>query len=344
MHKVIYIKDDASASYKLLRRQFQTMDYQVSEAVLDDHRQVTFTSPAGRAWTTSVAKINYPFTTPTIGRIADNKEIAYDFAQSLGVSTPFTRLVTPGDAVGPDQIEALLARYPKLIVKPANASLSHGLTLNIQSSEVLLAAVARARRHSTNVLIQQQVEGEEVRFIVLDGKVVAALLRRTARVIGDGVSTVAELIKRENRSRHNLDVACTYPSLSAALIGEAALIDQTQLPLGEVRELNRSTMIRSGASIYSVLDQVHPSYLATTEKLAASLGATFIVVDILLSDFSSAQTESNYWFIEFNTSPVLALCYDCRDGRMFDIVPMLAGAIDQWLDQPQPADLLLTEA
>ncbi|MBC7868614.1 hypothetical protein H7X69_00330 [Candidatus Saccharibacteria bacterium] len=328
----MYIKDDAFASYKLLRREFEKIGYNVSEEFIKDRCFVTFISPTGRKWKTSVSQIAYPFNSQRIKNVSINKEIAYEFAQKSGVSIPFTYHISETNEITPKEIADLLGRYGKLIVKPADSSLSRGLTLNIQSPDRLLAAIVCARAISSTVLIQEQVEGEEIRFVVINGKVAAALLRRTPRIVGDGVSTVAELINKENDERKPLNFEyITYPLLSKIIIEPSLMADDTLLPSGEVLELSRATMIRNGASVYNVLDQVHPSYIESIEKLVAQLGAKFIVVDIFFKDFTSHQQDHNYWFIEFNTSPVLKLFYGCRDGKMFDIVPSLVNIIDKWL-------------
>jgi uncharacterized protein (DUF1330 family) len=87
-------------------------------------------------------------------------------------------------------------------------------------------------------------------------------------------------------------------------------------------------MIRTGASIYNVIQTVHPSYLQTVENLAQKLGANFIVVDMILRDYTQEQSANNYAFIEFNTTPVLKLFYSCRDGQHYDVVEELADMID----------------
>ncbi len=328
----MYVKDDAFATYKLLRSEFKKIGYSVSEEVINDKRFVTFTSPIGETWKTSVSQIGYPFNSRRIKNVSINKEIAYEFAQKSGVSIPFTYHVSETNEITPKEIAGLLGRYEKLIVKPADSSLSRGLTLNIQSADTLRSAISSARAISPTVLIQEQVEGEEVRFAVVDGKVVSALLRQTPRVIGDGVATVAQLISRDNDERKSLNFPyITYPLLSDTIIDSSLMTDDTLLTSGEVLELSRATMIRNGASVYDVLDQVHPSYIESIEKLVARLGAKFIVVDIFFKDFTSHQQDHNYWFIEFNTSPVLKLFYGCRDGKMFDIVPALVDIIDKWL-------------
>lgn len=326
------IKDDAYASYKLLRGEFKKKQYKVSEETVNDRQYVTFTSPSGRQWRTSVSNIAYPFNTPKIRHIAINKDVSYDFAKELNVSIPFTYTVLIDTVITDEQATDLLKQYPKLIVKPAHASLSRGLTLNIQSVKALQAAILVARELSPSVLIQEQVEGEEVRFVAIDGKIVSALLRRTPRVVGNGVSTVAELIDQENIERKGLIFEyISYPQLTDSIISPALLVSKKVLEPGRLLELNRATMIKNGCSVYDVLPLVDVGYVKTIEKLITNLGAHFMVTDVFFKDFTAPQQDDNYWFIEFNTSPVLKLFYGCRDGRVFDIVPRLVGSIDTWL-------------
>jgi len=328
----MYIKDDAFASYKLLRSEFEKMGYSVSEVVINDRRVVLFTSPTGREWKTFASHLSYPINSLEVMQISANKEVAYEFVQKAGISTPYTYYVSESNEIKNDEIEGFLERYDKLIVKPANASLSKGLTLNIQSADVLRDAIVRARAVAPTVLVQEQVEGEEVRFVVLDGKVVAALLRRTPRVTGDGIATVAQLIERENTKRQDLRFAyITYPQLTDSIISDSLITSSAVLAEGEILELNRATMIKNGCSVYDVLESVDSTYVATVEALVAKLEAKFVVTDVFLKDFTQPQKDNNYWFIEFNTSPVLKLFYGCRDGNMFDIVPRLAASIDTWL-------------
>ena len=331
----MYIKNDPYASYKLLRKEFEKRGYSVTEGRIKNSRTVTFTSPAGRSWQALAAHISYPFNTKKIRTVSINKEKSYALASSIGVATPYTRLITKDDQLSPSEAHELLGRFNRLIVKPAQASLSRGLTLDINSQAALNKAIAYARTISPRVLVQEQVEGEEIRFTVIDGKVRAAILRRTPRVVGNGHSTIAQLIDAENADRQQLQTAhVTYPLLTGDIIDPSLLTSSRVLGEDEILELNRATMIKNGCSVYDVLGAVDPSYIAPIEQLAKVLGAKFVVVDMFLKDFTQPKADGNYWFIEFNTAPVLKMFYGCRDGRVYDIVPVLVDVIDKWLHNP----------
>jgi len=335
---ILFIRDDPYATYKLLKPEFEKRGYTYSEETKNGLFYVCFTSQDGKTWRFRGSRIGYPFTSKQMKELSVHKEIAYEYVEKLGVSVPFTRYVRSTDMIDATEAQALVEKYGKLIVKPANSSLSRGLSLNITSPEALNQAIDYGREFKKNVLIQEQLEGEEIRFIIISGKVKAALLRQTARVIGDGISTVAELIKAENETRKTLAFPMiSYPQLTEKMIAPELFTDNTVLAKGEVKELNRATMIKNGCSVYDVLDQLHPSYLALVESMVSELDTNFMAADLFLKNYKAEKTDDNYWFIEFNTSPVLKLCYGCRDGKMFDVIPPLVTAIDQWLHPSQPA-------
>jgi cyanophycin synthetase len=321
----MYIKEDASASYKLLAQELEKRGYKTDTA--EDPVVVTYTSPSGNIWRTSASHIAYPFTDKKTREISICKNLAYDLAKEVGFPIPQTLHIT--EQVPESALQAMLDTVGQLIVKPTSSSLSHGLSVNIRTLPALRQAIEEAKLFSDTVLAQEQVTGEEIRFTVIDGQVQAALLRRTARVVGDGMSTVSELIRIENKEREALTFEyLSYPQLDGSLIDESLLSSTLVLKDGEILELSRSTMIRGGCSVYNILPDVDETYIKAVQDLSRHLNTKFVVVDVFCKSYADPAIEGNHWFIEFNTAPVLKLFYSCRDGRHFDIVPYLANAID----------------
>lgn len=322
------IISDAHASYKLLARELSTLGYAVSEEFDDKRLFVSYISPKGRIWRARAAMIDYPFTSATVRALSKNKAEATKFVTLHGMHAPATIKVV-GDTVDTRSIEKFLSRYGRVVVKPLNRSLSIGLTTDVSTLLQLQKAIKKAAKYSAEVLVQEQVFGEEVRFAVINGKVVSALLRRTPQVVGDGTSTVAELIEKENEERRKINYTLVpYPLLTDELIRKSVDLDKVPAE-GEVVELSRATMISKGCSVYDILGEVDASYVQLVESLVSDLDTGFIVVDIFIKNFREPASQDNYWFIEFNTSPVLKLFYSCRDGGMHDILPTLVEAIDK---------------
>lgn len=308
----------------LLKNGLEKLGYVCETFFLDTLSFTQFTAPSGQIWLTETNKVGYPFNSSTARRISSLKHLSYALASRIGAQTPFTTTLDSRQN-NSAQYQALLQQAP-LVVKPNSASLSHGLALNITTAETLDDAITAAGTFSDLVLVQKQLPGEEIRFMVVGNKVKAALLRQTPRLIGDGSSTLAELLKAENNDRQTRGLQ--YPDLDQTIV-DVSKLDMTAVPtVGAMIELGRGTMIARGASMFNVHHQVHPSYIAMAEKLAAAFGSGFVAVDMFISDYAEPLTDSNYAFIEFGMSPVLNLLYKCRDGQNYDILNDLIPLID----------------
>lgn len=334
----MYVMNDPHASFRLLARELKKRGYSSTEFVQAGKRHLSLTDKQGHNWTTPIAKIGYPLQSKKFIEISRSKQSEYEFAESVGMSVPRTRVLKADERLARTDRERILKDFKTAIVKPADASLSRGLTLEVTDEADLARAVKHAQSYHEDILIQQQVYGQELRFAILNGTVIAVLLRETPRVIGDGKRTVIELIAAENKLRERIKgTYVQYPALTTELSDEVL---SRVLPAGEIYELGRSTMIRGGCSIYDVLPRVHESYVRKVEKLARAAEIGFGAVDVFIRDFTKPARAANYWLMELNTSPVLKLFYSCRDGKHFDVVPLLADAIDVHLKR-QPKDPVL---
>ncbi|NNK81301.1 MAG: ATP-grasp domain-containing protein, partial [Flavobacteriales bacterium] len=87
--------------------------------------------------------------------------------------------------------------YP-VVVKPIDGNHGRGITTDVQNWEDACAALAAAKEVSRSVIIEKFIEGDDYRLLVINHKLVAAAKRTAAHVIGDGKSTVQQLIDQTN--------------------------------------------------------------------------------------------------------------------------------------------------
>lgn len=291
---------------------FRDRKYLLEETRVEGKAIIRMVSPEGTVWMTST-NISYPMVSSLVDQIAANKFWAYEIVKRAGFRIPETELLvhtqTPDDS-------RLLDKVNPVVVKPLDSFGSKGVTLDITGPQQLADAVTFARQVSKDVIIQEQVGGEEIRFTIIKGRVVSVLLRRSPRVIGDGQSTVAELIEKENYERTLLDFQyITYPQLSDTLIDGHFFYDTRVLNDGEVLQLSKATMIKRGASVFDIIDEIDVTYNEIAEKIAYALGATFITVDMFIKNYSIASSDDNYWFNECNTAPALRLYYGDKNKK-----------------------------
>ena len=84
------------------------------------------------------------------------------------------------------QAEGFLNEYGAVVVKPARGEQGAGISVDVRDRASLQAAIEEARKHCETVLLEEYVQGVDLRIIVIDRKVVAAATRRPPRVQGTG--------------------------------------------------------------------------------------------------------------------------------------------------------------
>lgn len=309
-------------SLDIIQRYLEPRGYIFEDFVLGTRNIVytKITSPTNASIVLQRRGLIPPFTTTSAQGLFLNKSSMYDLARLYGINTPLTLAVARAD-YNLEQVSDFLNATEAVIVKPHNSYGSNGLTLDITTKPQLEGAIAAAFKFSSLLLVQRQFYGEEIRFLAVNGKVCAALIRRKAHVVGDGILSVSKLIARENQIRERIvDTYVAYPQLNAMLV-EEELFNSEYIPAkDEVVELNKSTLIRGGASIYSILDQIHPSYIAMVESIAVQFGTGYLAIDLMFHDHTKAASKDNYVFLEVNTKPVLSMFYSCRDGKQATVV------------------------
>lgn len=308
----------------IIRSALLSRGFECEDMTLDSRSFSRFSEDGAVRWLTyHTPALAYPTTHNAIREISRNKTIATSYVNQLGYRTPKSITVSVEDGI--DNALGILSNAP-LIVKPESGSLSRGLKRNIVAETELRDCVKKCLSDGDTCVIQEQVAGEEIRFVAIGKKLVAAVMRKRPYVIGNGVSTVRDLIKAENRDRRNINnTMVPYPELTSDMLDMP--FDNDSIPtLDEEVVLGFGTMIMNGASMYNVIDEIHPGYCEMIEHISKSLGADFIAVDVIVDDYKRFD---NYWFIEFNTSPVLRLFYSCRDGKHFDAGAVLAEMIDR---------------
>jgi D-alanine-D-alanine ligase-like ATP-grasp enzyme len=276
-------------------------------------------------WSTKHSIVEYPMVDHRTRQIINSKIAADQVAKKLGVSIPDSIIVKSDQKF--TEAESFLNAHTIVVVKPANSSGSQGVTLKIQDVEVLGRAINEARSFSSDVIVQQQVDGSEFRFTCLNGKVISVVEKRFPYLIGDGVSTLQELLDDDNQQRAicNKNSIVQYPNLELP----SHCDPQRVLKKGESLQIGASSLISKGASIYEVVDDIHRSYKLIAQKMANEIKANFVVVDIIIADMHQDANESNYWFLEFNGGPALTMYRSLRGGEPVDVVSLLCDEIDR---------------
>jgi len=232
--------------------------------------------------------------------ICDDKRVTRRIVEAAGVRVP--RRIDPQNL---GAIDEALETYGQLVVKPARGEQGKGVAVGLKTMADVQAALLRARRICPDVLVEEQVEGEDLRLVVIDYEVVACAVRRPPRVIGDGRSTLRVLIEHQSRRR------------AAATGGESSIpIDaETERTLaeagyglddvaGEGEEIlvRKAANLHLGGTIHDVTDEVHPVLVEAAVAAARAIDIPVTGIDLMVR----APDQPDYAFIEANERPGLA--------------------------------------
>lgn len=237
-----------------------------------------------------------------------------------------------------DEAKALMEQLGSVVVKPVDGNIGRGVTVGVTTEEEMADAWAFAFGETrSGVLVEEQFMGEDVRISVVDGVAHAANNRIPPQVVGDGTSTIRELINSKNDIRyqdvhlHPKPIEMTAYRLKR--MDRAGFTLNSVLPAGETFVLDPKGNLATGAEPADVTDEIHPSYLRMAERAVLAFpGVDIAGVDVLGSDFSTPATPENHIVVEMNTNPDVGSHGTAFKGRPRDVV---GPAVDSFLT-PRP--------
>ncbi len=232
--------------------------------------------------------------------ICDDKSLTRAVVSKAGVRVP-----AQTDASDMGELETFLALHEKVVVKPARGEQGTGVSVGLEGFDDVSAAIARARTISDRVLIEEHVEGDDLRLVVIDYKLVAAAVRRPAQVIGDGALTLRDLIEKQSRRRAaetGGESRIPMDSETERCIADAGLTLDDVLEPGRELRVRRTANLHTGGTIHDVTGVVHPTLVEAAVKVARAIEIPVTGVDFIVS----SPEQPDYAFIEANERPGLA--------------------------------------
>lgn len=218
--------------------------------------------------------------------------------------------------------------YP-VVVKPVSGHKGIGVTANIPDEKDLRLAFRQINPDSyyqkIPIIVEKYIKGFDFRLLCVGGEFVAGLERCPPFVVGDGKSTIAELIERENDTVARLDT----PTSPLTKIRPDDRVDnylsQQKLSFSSIPKtdetiyLSQVANISGGGVSIDVTDKVHPD----NKKLAASIAQYFRLVcmgvDVITEDISQSWHESEFAILEINAAPGVFMHLHPAIGNSVDV-------------------------
>lgn len=248
--------------------------------------------------------------TPTVAsNLARDKFATASWLRQAGLPVPAHQFV------GSDT-EALAAAarlgYP-VVVKPSNMDGGAGVSAGLVDETEVVAAWHRARKVSSKILVEKHFEGNDYRLQVLNGQVFWAVHRVPGGVVGDGASSIVQLLARVNadpvrgaRGSSALLKRIDLDDEAQALLARQGLTPASVPAADQFVRLRRASNVASGGHPVPVLSEAHPDNLDLAVRAARVLRVDLAGVDLLIPDIRRSWLETGAAICEVNAQPQLS--------------------------------------
>ncbi|MCB0494318.1 MAG: cyanophycin synthetase [Cyclobacteriaceae bacterium] len=199
-------------------------------------------------------------------------------------------------------------KYP-LVIKPISGNHGRGITTNINSWEDALIAFEAAKKVSRSVIVEKYVVGDDYRLLVINNKLVAAAKRTPAHVIGDGKSTVKQLVDEVNKDprrgygHEKVLTQIDINDLTLGILEEQGLTIDSVIPKGEFLKLKDTANLSTGGTAEDVTDIVHPHNIFMAERISKIIDLDICGIDIMTTDIGQPLPDTGGAVLEVNAGP-----------------------------------------
>lgn len=264
------------------------------------------------------------------------KKLGYRFAQDKMETARLLQgygLPTPRQREAGTIAEALEAAhkmgYP-VVVKPRAGSKGAGVSVNVRTDDEMRKAYRYAEDDGSGVIIETFIPGTDHRLLVINGQVVAAVQRIPAKVRGDGIHRVSELMERANRLERR-DGLYLYPMTFDDEVAQT--LAKQGVAMNSIPKEGRTVYLRGaanqslGGTTVDVTDVVHPDNRVAAMAAAEACLLDVAGVDFVIPDIRQSWRAMGGGIVEINAGPGIDLHMAPTVGASRDISRQLVRAL-----------------
>jgi cyanophycin synthetase len=247
------------------------------------------------------------------------------FLKTLGFPVP------EGNIIASEREALSTAReigYP-VAIKPVVGHKGIGVTADVQEPSELEAAYSRALKaipeeQPVRIIVEKSIRGSDFRLLCVNGRFVAAVERRPASVIGDGYSTIGELIQKENQKPARRDTPTSPMSKIQCDEAMELYLEEQGLSLASVIEKGKRVFLRKVANLSAggvsidATQTMHPDNIILAQDIAQHFRLTCLGIDVIAENLGKSWKEGNFAILEINAAP----------GVMMHLNPAVGDSVD----------------
>ncbi|MDJ0527186.1 MAG: cyanophycin synthetase [Microcystis sp. M53600_WE12] len=240
--------------------------------------------------------------------LACDKEGTKTILKDAGIPVPRGTVIQYLDELS-EAIEEV-GGFP-IVIKPLDGNHGRGISIDVKNQQEAAEAydLASAASKTRSVIVERYYKGSDHRILVINGKVAAVAERIPAHVVGDGRSTVEELIEITNQDPNrgdghaNVLTKITIDKTALNVLEKQGYELTSILAHGEIAYLRATANLSTGGIAVDRTDEIHPENVWIAQRVAKLIGLDIAGIDVVTDDIRKPLKEVDGVIVEVNAAP-----------------------------------------
>jgi D-alanine-D-alanine ligase-like ATP-grasp enzyme len=259
---------------------------------------------------------------PLARKIGRFKDLQSRIFLNHGVNAPEGAIFLPGQA---ERAWHWAAPLETLVVKPHNGTHGNDVHVGVENWDEFLAAFERVSDARGQVLVEKFHAGVEHRCLMVDNRLVAATRRRPASVVGDGTSTIEELVRLKNKNRGKIHKPLRMRDQERHHLAAQNLSFDSVPPDGDRVYLLGTSNVHTGGDALDATKEITKAERTMIKKAAKAIpGLRVVGMDVLLP---RSPGDSEPTVIEVNEAPMISMHHFPWEGRRRNVARHIMDAM-----------------
>ncbi len=253
--------------------------------------------------------------------LAGDKEETNKILAARGLPVPHQALVRSADrAVS----AAKRLGYP-VVTKPYNGNHGRGISIHLTTEDEVRKGFEAAQEHSTSVIVETYLTGDDHRLLVVNGELIAATRRTPGHVVGDGVATIRQLVDLVNNDprrgvgHEKVMTRIVLDEQADMMLARLEMTPESIPASGDVVLLRSTANLSTGGTATDVTDVIHPDNRDMAVRAITAIGLDVGGVDFLIPDITESYKQIGGGICEVNAAPGFRMHVAPSEGTPRDV-------------------------